>query len=203
MKTLLNSNWMKAALIAALALGVAFVSLGFAPFPALAQAPNSGPVIPQAPQSRAGQATAAPAPQNPAGQAAGALRKAVLEKAFARENTASSAQAANLQRIAKLATTAQDWITKAQAKGWDVSDLQAALTTFNGQIANAQSLHNTAAGMLAAHAGFDASGKVTDPAGAAQTVKDARQSLKDAHGVIQQAAADLRSAIRTFRSAHK
>jgi hypothetical protein len=190
MKTLLNSNWMKAALIAALALGVAFVSLGFAPFPALAQTPNSGPVIPQA-------------PQNPAGQAAGALRKAALEKAFARENTASSAQAANLQRIAKLATTAQDWITKAQAKGWDVSDLQAALTTFNGQIANAQSLHNTAAGMLAAHAGFDASGKVTDPAGAAQTVKDARQSLKDAHGVIQQAAADLRSAIRTFRSAHK
>ena len=41
MKTLLNSTWIKAGLIAALALVVAFVSLGFAP--SLAQAQTSGP----------------------------------------------------------------------------------------------------------------------------------------------------------------
>lgn len=188
MKTLLNSTWMKAALIAALALGVAFVSLGLAPSLALAQTPNPSPAAPQV---------------TPAAPATGALRKAALEKSLARENTASSTQAANLQKIGNVATNAQTLITKAQSKGWNVAVLQAALTTFNGQIANAQSLHDTAAGLLAAHAGFDASGKATDLAGAAQTVRDVHQSLVDARSVIRQAAADLRSAVRAFRNAHK
>jgi len=193
MKTLLNSTWIKAGLIAALALVVAFVSLGFAPSLAQAQTPSpAGPTNPSA---------AAPAPQNPAGN--GALRKAALEKAFARENTASATQAANLQKIGKVATHAQTLITKAQAKGWNVADLQAALNTFNGQIANAQSLHDTAAGILSTHTGFDASGKVTEVAGATQTVKDAHQSLADARSVIRQSVTDLRSAARAFRSAHK
>lgn len=180
-----GTGLVKTALMAGLAMLMVFASLGMAPVPVFAQTTNPAPAV--------------PAP----GTNAGALRKAVLEKAFARENTALGAQATNLDRIGKLATTAQDWITKAQAKGWDVSDLQAALNTFNGQITNARSLHETAAGILSTHNGFDASGKVTDVAGATQTVRDARQALKDAHDVIRQAVTDLRGAIRLFRSEHK
>ena len=177
----------KTALLAGLAVLMVFASFGMAPVPVFAQTTNPTPAVP-APGAKAN---------------AGALRKAVLEKVFSRENTALGAQATNLNRIGKLATTAQDWITKAQAKGWDVSDLHAALNTFNGQIANARSLHETAAGLLSTHNGFDASGKVIEVAGATQTVRDARQALKDAHAVIRQAVTDLRGAIRLFRSEHK
>jgi hypothetical protein len=189
MKTLLHSTWMKAGLIAVLALAVTFAALSLAP--SLAQAQTTTPTTPSATPA---------APQNTAGQAA---RKAALEKAFARENTAATIQATNLQKIGAAATNAQTLITKAQGKGWDVSALQAALNTFNTQIANAQALHNTAAGILSAHTGFDADGKVTDVAGAAQTVKDAHQSLADARSVMHQAVADLRSAVRAFRASHK
>jgi hypothetical protein len=177
---------MKAGLIAVLAVAVAFAGLSLAPSLALAQTPT----------------TTSPS-TTPAAPANGVAHKAALEKAFARENTASTTQATNLQKIDTVATNAQTLITKAQAKGWNVSALQAALDTFNKQIANAQSLHNTAAGILAAHTGFDANGKVTDVAGAAQTVKDAHQSLVDARSVIHQSVVDLRSAIRAFRNAHK
>ena len=195
MKTFLTSNFvktsrtglMKTALITGLAVLMVFGALSMAPALVFAQTTNPSPAVPQ-PGAKAN---------------AGALRKAILEKAFNRENQALGAQATNLDKIGKLATTAQDWITKALAKGWNVSDLEATLSTFNGQIANAKSLHETAAGILSAHNGFDTSGKVTDVIGATQTVKDARQDLRDTHNVIRQAVSDLRGAIRTFRSEHK
>ena len=68
-----------------------------------------------------------------------------------------------------------------------MSALQAALSTFQTQIATAQSSHNTTASVLGNHAGFDANGKVTNPDQARQTLLDGRQSLRDAHGVIRQA----------------
>jgi hypothetical protein len=193
MKTVLKSTWMKASLVAVLALAVAFAALSLAPSLAQAQTTTPSPATPQATPA---------APQNLAGQA-GAARRAALEKAFAHEQTASATQAANLQKIGRVAANAQALITKAQSKGLDVSGLQEALNTFNGQVADAQSLHDTAAGLLSTHAGFDASGKVTGVVAAAQTVRDAHQSLVDARTVIRQAVADLRSAVRAFRAAHK
>jgi len=192
MKTILKSTWMKSGLIAILALSVAFAALELAPTLAMAQTPS--PTTPQATPP----ATSAPAaPQNQA------ARQAALEKAFAREQTASTTQANNLEKMSTLATNAQTLIDKAKAKGWDFAGIQLALNAFKSQVADAQSLHDTAAGILSAHVGFDDSGKITGIVAAAETVRDAHQSLVDTRSVMRQAAADLRSAVRAFRAAHK
>ncbi len=127
------------------------------------------------------------------------LQDQALQKIYQREQDWLTKQASNLGKTGDIVTKVQDLITKAKAKGIDTSALEAALATFQSQIATAQAAHNTAAGILSAHNGFDGSGKVTDPTAARQTVKDAGQALKDAHSVLTQAVQDLRKAIQEFR----
>ncbi len=144
--------------------------------------------------------TALAAPATPPAQ--GQLRQARdarLEQAYRREQEWLNTQQTNLGRMTSVAGKVQQFITTQQGKGKDVTALQAALTTFNSQIASAQAAHTTAANVLSAHAGFDASGKVTDAAQARQTLLDARQSLRDAHNVMRQAVLDLHRAVRTWR----
>ena len=192
MKNILKPTWMKSGLIALVALSVAFAALELAPTLAMAQTPSpSTPATPPA------------APATPATSQNQAARQAALEKAFAREQTASTTQANNLEKMSTLAAKAQALIDKAKANGRDVTGIQLALNAFKSQVADAQSLHDTAAGILSAHVGFDDSGKVTGMVAAAETVRDAHQSLVDTRNVMRQAAADLRSAIRAFRAAHK
>jgi hypothetical protein len=184
MRNFLTSKWTRRAAVTLLAVMVAVSAIGAASVPAFAQ--SSSPT--------------ANAPQQSSPSAA---RIAALEKAFASENTWLATQASNLQKIGQWVTKAQGLIDKAKAKGWNVSGLQAALNAFKAQICNAQGLHNTANAILTNHKGFDANGKVTGAAAAAQTVKDARQSLGDARRVMRQAVLDLRSVILNFRKAHK
>ncbi len=186
MKKVLTSNWLKTAAIAILTAALGLSALAFVPAPVFAQTSTPAPTTPQS---------------SPADQAA--RRDQRLENAYSRENAWLSTQASNLQRMGQIATRAQNLIDKAKAKGIDVSELQTALNTFNSQVANAQAIHNTAAGILSAHNGFDANGKVTDASAATQTVMDARQNLRDAHLTMRQAAVDLRAAIRSFRNEHK
>ena len=175
---------MRLAAVALLAAAAAVSAIGIASAPAFAQSSSTTPNAAQ-PGS------------------ASTTRSAALEKAFANENTWLATQASNLQKIGQWVTKAQDLIDKAKAKGWNAGGLQAALNAFKAQIANAQGLHHTANAILTNHKGFDANGKVTGAAAAAQTVKDARQSLGDARGVMRQAVLDLRSVILNFRKAHK
>jgi hypothetical protein len=126
-----------------------------------------------------------------------------LARAYQREQDWLTRQQANLGKADAAVTRVQDLVSKAQAKGLDTSALEAALSTFQAQLATAQSSDDTAASVLSAHNGFDASGNVTDDTAAAQTVKDADQALKDAGAVLAQATRDLQTAVKAWEEANK
>jgi len=125
-----------------------------------------------------------------------------LERWYQREQTWLNQQQQNLDKTSNIVTKVQQYIAAQQAKGKDVTALQAALSTFQSQIATARSSHATAATILNNHAGFDANGKVTDPNLARQTLLDGRQALNDAHRILRQAIVDLHRAIRAWRAAN-
>jgi hypothetical protein len=182
MKNIFLTTWVKPAAGVLVAIGLAFSSLAFIPSAVFAQAPT---------------------PPTTSDPAKGEKRDAALEKAYAREQGALGQQQTHLDQLSEAAGKVEQLIRKAQQNGQDVSGLQAALSVFKAQLADAEKIHQTAAGILNAHKGFDGSGKVTDAALARQTVKDAAQTLRDAHVLIRQAAADLRSAVRSWRADHK
>jgi hypothetical protein len=121
---------------------------------------------------------------------------------LAREQEWLKLQQTRLDGTAQIVEKTQAYITEQKSKGKDTAALEAALATFQQQVATAQTSHKTAADLLSAHAGFDASGKVTDSEQAHQTLTGAHQSLSDAHKVLQQAGLDLRKAIRAYRDAN-
>ena len=128
---------------------------------------------------------------------------AKLEKVYAREQQALTKQQDHLTKANVKITEAQAKIDTLKGEGKDVTALQNALNTFKSQLANARTQHDAAGKILAAHAGFDANGKVTDEAAARQTVKDAAQSLRGAHTTLKQAVRDAREALREFKKSAK
>ncbi len=125
-----------------------------------------------------------------------------LTKAFQADQKLLGDQQNGLDKAGGEVAKVQDLISKAQAKGVDVSTLQAALSAYQSQLSAAQGSHAAAASTLSAHNGFNGSGNVTDPAAARQTVQDAGQSLKAAHDTLSQAVRDLGSAVKNWREAN-
>jgi predicted nucleic acid-binding Zn-ribbon protein len=126
-----------------------------------------------------------------------------LTKEFQDEQSDLSKQQSNLANAGNEVGKLQTLISQAQAKGLDTSALQSALSTFQGQLATAQSSDSNAASILSAHNGFDGSGNVTDPAAAKQTVDSARQTLDDAHTTLTQATHDLAAAVKAWEEANQ
>jgi hypothetical protein len=122
-----------------------------------------------------------------------------LKDAYQREQSWLSQQSDHLAKANGVAATVQAFIAKEQGLGLDTSELTAALSTYQSQVASAQSSHDTAGGILSNHAGFDANGNVTDADQARLTVTSARQALSDAHNMLVQASHDLRAALDHFR----
>lgn len=141
-----------------------------------------------------------PTPQTAAGVQD---RGAVLEKIFAREQEWLTKQAGTLSKADQLAGKIQAMIDNLKSKGVDVGRLQGALNAFEAQLAKAQRIHDKAAGILGAHAGFGPNGEVIDRALALQTVKDAGSALRDCHKTLFDAAKDLRAVIREWRENHR
>ncbi len=112
---------------------------------------------------------------------------------------ASADQANRLEYSGEVAGEAQQWINTLKAEGKDVSALETALSAFNAGIATANGFHNTGAGILSTHAGFDGSGNVTDAQQALNTVTTAANNLRQAHLAITQAAIDFRNAVHDWR----
>lgn len=129
-------------------------------------------------------------------------RKDVRERQFKREQTWFNDQTNRLATAKTIATKTQDYINAQNALGKDTSSLVAALSTYNTRIASAQSSHDAAGTLIAAHAGFDANGQVINLAQASQTVTGVRKSLMDAHQTLRQAGVDLRNAVRAYRQAN-
>jgi hypothetical protein len=125
-----------------------------------------------------------------------------LESLWAREQTTYQRQTDRLAKASELVTKVQTLIDKANAKGWDTSAVQAALDAFSAAIPAAQSAHTPGAAILSSHAGFDASGKVTDRTTAIQTVKSLAQVLKETRTAMDGTGKALREALKALRAAH-
>lgn len=125
-----------------------------------------------------------------------------LEQAWARLQTAYARQGERLDKADEFIARVQTLIEKVSAKGWDTSAVQAALDAFAAAIPAAQAAHEPGAAIIASHAGFDESGKVTDRAAAIETVKALGQVLKDTHTARNGTGEALRDAIRAMFEAH-
>lgn len=108
----------------------------------------------------------------------------------------------HFNQAATIAQKAQDVINKAQQAGLDVAELQSALNTFNSQVATAKTSYDQAASILAAPAGFDANGNVTNAQTAHQNLASARDALQQAHLTLANASLTLRTAYQNWRLAH-
>ncbi len=76
----------------------------------------------------------------------------------------------------KLVTKAQNQILRAQAKGKDTTAIEAALATFQPQLADAKADWMVAQNAIMSHAGFDDTGTMTDEAMARDTTNTIGQS---------------------------
>lgn len=99
----------------------------------------------------------------------------------------------------KLATNFQAFIDVEKGKKRDVTELEAALSTFNAEITVAQGVYNNANKLLIANSGFDATFNVTDRQAAAQTFLNTRDYLRDTHFRLVTAMANLKKAYKHFR----
>jgi hypothetical protein len=126
-----------------------------------------------------------------------------LENFLKREQIALNDQGVRLKAADTVISTTQDWINNLKAAGKDTSALESALATYQTQVASAQSNHNAAAAVLAAPAGFDGSGKVTNTKTALQTVINAGKPLRQAHLTLVQSTIDFRTAVQNWRAANK
>jgi hypothetical protein len=80
--------------------------------------------------------------------------------------------------------------------------LESALVEYRAALSEARAEHESAAAILASHAGFDDGGKVTDAQSARQTLESARKALNDANITLTQATSNLRAAINDWRDAN-
>lgn len=100
-----------------------------------------------------------------------------------------------LARVEKL-------VEKASQNGKDVSAIQAALAELKTAMQSAQPSLDQAEEILAAHSGFDASGKVTDLEAARETVRSAGEALQAYRAELKDEFQALREAIKAFRAAN-
>jgi hypothetical protein len=94
-------------------------------------------------------------------------------------------------------------IDKAAAKGKDVTSLQAALDAFESALTSARPTYESMSGLVSAHQGFDANGKVTNVEQAKSTVKDVGAKLKEIKSSMNGTGKALREALKAFRAANK
>ena len=115
----------------------------------------------------------------------------------------AEAQQDRLDTAGEVADVAEEFIADEQEKGFDTSELEAALDTLRSQIAEAQALNDSADQVLAQKAGFDEKGQVVDPQQARDTLETAGRSMRDAGETLHRAHQDFRQAFRDYRQSKR
>jgi TolA-binding protein len=148
-------------------------------------------------------AAQSPTPQpNSVPQARINLLNARLERMLRAEQATLERMTRHFDRLDRFITRVDTLIEKAKANGKDVSALEAALSDFQAKEGDARVVFNAASSLLAAHAGFDANGKVTDRAKARTTLDDAHAKFQDIRAIILDAARNLHDALKAWREAN-
>lgn len=146
-------------------------------------------------------AAQSPTPQPKTPQAAGARIDTRLARLYQAAQKLLDRQAKNLERADKFSAAVSNRIAKLKAAGKDTSAIETALDQFQKDVSQARQKHETAATLLAAHAGFDANGQVTDRAAARDTLKNVNSPLREAHKLIADAFKTVRQAFKQLRQA--
>lgn len=134
----------------------------------------------------------------PGGQVSNERLEQAWERAQARYERVSSFLERSDDRIAHL----EDWLAKMKEQGKDTSAVEAALANFEAALERVEPIHESTGAIIAAHAGFDENGKVTDAALAQQTLKDLHAKAQEAKEAMDGAGKALREAIKAFREAN-
>lgn len=142
-----------------------------------------------------GSAAAAPAvperKQPPAGSA--------LARSYRAEQVRLKLQQQRLAQADEFAAKVDALVAKLKAKGKDTAALEAALASYRAGMAGARAEWLLAAGVLQAHAGFDADGKVADADQARATLKEAHGHIEQTHKLAHVASLELRLALAKIR----
>jgi len=126
-----------------------------------------------------------------------------LQKAWAREQTIYTRIGKILDNAGSLISKIQARLNDAEAKGKDVSAVQTALDAFSAAIKNVQPIYADLQSIIQSHSGFDASGNVTDPTQALQTVQNFKSDSEQIRQAgVKEAGKALREAIQAFRQAN-
>ena len=125
-----------------------------------------------------------------------------LENLWARQQATYQRQSDRLSNASTFISKVQALINKANGKGWDTSAVQAALNALSAVIPAVQAAHAPGAAIITSHAGFDATGKVTDRTTAIATAKSLAQVLKDTRTAMNGTLKALREAVKAFHQAH-
>ena len=105
-----------------------------------------------------------------------------------------------LEIAREVVTFAQERIDTAEARGKDITAIQAGLDMFMTHVEAAQSLSDNAGSILDAKAGFDADAKVVDLDQARDTLRQAGDAMREAGRTLRDAARELRRAARGYRA---
>jgi hypothetical protein len=135
---------------------------------------------------------------NPPTQSAPTTPVEKLEKAYQAELKHLDAQTKRLEAADTRTQKAAERIANLKSKGKDTTVLEQELADFKDSLKSAHSDHDSAASILSTHAGFDASGKVTDAKLAQDTVQQARRLLRETPQTLRPAIRDLVRAVRQF-----
>jgi len=136
--------------------------------------------------------------EEPTPPPAGGLTNERLEKIWARQLKAYE----KMGKAEGFVEKAQGLIDRASANGKDVSAVQAALDAFEEAIKDARPVYESANGIVNSHQGFDATGNVTDPEKAKETVQQMGGKLKEIREAMHGTGKALREAIQAFREAN-
>lgn len=134
----------------------------------------------------------------PAGTPDPAKINARLERVFFRQQKIVERSSHVDEQISRVETL----LGMAKENGKDVSAVETALGAYKTAVTTAKPLQEQSAAIVQEHAGFDASGKVTEAETARQTVRTLADTLKQYRDSVGESAGALREAIQAFRQAN-
>ncbi|HMX73259.1 MAG TPA: hypothetical protein PKE35_03350 [Anaerolineales bacterium] len=137
------------------------------------------------------------------GSAEGEVTNEKLEQMWARQLQAYERVGKGFEKTDEFTAKVQDRIDKAAANGKDVTALQAALDAYEAAVKNARPAYESIQGIVSAHQGFDANGKVTDAEKAKATVQAMRTKMQEVKTSMNGTFKALRDAIKAFREANQ
>ena len=126
-----------------------------------------------------------------------------LSKQFERVQKNLAEFKTHLDKANQVVTKAQETIAEAKSKGKDTTKAEAALATYKAELVKAQASYDATKKIVDAHAGFDASGNVTDIKTAKDTVLDSSKALREGQKILAKATQALQKAVRENRQDRK